>query len=92
MAKTRPLLTHTFNGHKYTIVVRPEGIDGICDQPGEKDTLIIATEPNTRNGLITAIHEAMHASDYHKKEADIDRCSKDIGRFLWRMGYRLKGK
>ena len=86
----KPIKTHSFNGHKYTIRVLPQGVHGVCDQPGQDETLLIATDPNTCNGLITAIHEAMHASDYHKKEADVDRCSKDIGRFLWRLGYRIK--
>jgi hypothetical protein len=44
----------------------------------------------TKNGLVTAIHEALHAENWSKDEDTVDRVSKEIGTFLWRLGYRWK--
>ncbi|KKL71237.1 hypothetical protein LCGC14_2096920 [marine sediment metagenome] len=82
--------TAKFNGVKYTVDMTP--INGCCSPPKPKDrepTLRICCPLNTRVGLITAIHEAMHACNYDKHEAIVDRASIDIGRFLWRLGYQI---
>ena len=81
--------TATFNGTRYTVDTDP--IDGCCSppKPGDRDpTLRVCCPLNTRVGLITLIHEAMHACDYDKHEKTVDRTSKDIGRLLWRLGFR----
>ena len=83
--------TATFNGRKYKIDLCEEPLDGYCDQyklSESQRTLCIWTPLDKRNGLITAIHEALHASDWHASEETVDRISNDMGRSLWRLGYR----
>ncbi len=78
--------TATLNGRKYRIEVTGK-LDGCCDQYGGY-TLLIAADLNTRKGLITAIHEALHACNWTAKEDTVDKVSTDIGRLLWNLGYR----
>lgn len=42
----------------------------------------------TKNGLVTLIHESLHAENWAASEAVVDRVSTEIGDFLWRLGYR----
>jgi len=79
--------THTFNGRKYQIDIK-DSIDGVCDQYNTNRCLLICADLSKRNGLITAIHEALHAESWVKDEDTVDRVSKEIGTFLWRLGYR----
>ena len=81
--------TATLNGTRYTVDTDP--IDGCCSPPKPSDRkpiLRVCRPLDTLAGLITLIHEAMHACDYDKHENTVDRTSKDIGRLLWRFGYR----
>ena len=81
--------SHTFNGRKYLIDI--DKFDGLCEQykiDEKSRTLYILADLNTRKGLITAIHEALHASDWRQTELTVDRVSKEVGSFLWRLGYR----
>jgi len=81
--------TTTFNGTRYIVDTDP--INGCCSPPKPSDRkpmLRICCPLNTQIGLITAIHEAMHTCDYDKHEKTVDRTSIDIGRLLWRLGYR----
>lgn len=80
--------THTFNGRKYKIEIGEERLDGFCDQYKDEKILSIWVDLDTKNGLITAIHEAMHAVNWAKNEKTVDSCSVDIGNFLWRLGFR----
>jgi hypothetical protein len=87
----KPVRTHTFNGKSHRIIVRP--LDGLCvnSEKDERDhELYILTSLKDKNGLITALHEAMHASDFKASEKKVDRMSKEIGTFLWRIGYRWR--
>jgi len=84
----RKVRTHTFNGVIYTIGICSSGIDGRCEIPEGKPEITIACDINTQKGLITLIHEAMHAGNWDKHEETIDRSSTEIGRFLWRLGFR----
>ena len=87
----RRVRTHTFNGRKYKIDI--DELEGWCDQFANNDRFIhILGDPNTRNGLITIIHECLHAEDWTKGEAPIERTSKEIGTLLWRLGFRLLEK
>ena len=87
----RPVKTYKFNGRKYNIYIYPDGLDGLCDQyqtkKNERD-IIISADPATKNGLITLIHESLHAENWRAPEKSVDRTSKEIGEFLWRLGYR----
>lgn len=79
--------THSFNKHKYKIIT--EILDGWCDITDKQVFyLVINRKLKERVGLITAIHEALHASDWKAEEQTIERVSKEIGSFLWRLGFR----
>jgi hypothetical protein len=85
----KPVKTHTFNGRKHRIHVGP--VDGICfnSERNERDhDLFILTSLGEKDGLITAVHEAMHALNWKAKEEQIDQDSKELGTFLWRLGFR----
>ncbi len=87
----RPVRTHTFNGKKHLIHAGP--VDGICFQSNKKEKnyeLFLLHPLSEKNGLITALHEALHASDFNMNEEKVDRMSDEIGRFLWRIGYRWR--
>jgi len=86
----RKVKTHTFNGRKYHIDV--DLIEGWCDQfklDAQNGRCIhILADLSTQKGLIVAIHEALHAENWAATEDVVDRVSKEIGSFLWRLGYR----
>ena len=79
--------TQTFNGRRYKIV-HLGNVDGFCDTKPTMDELVNCCKKGTQNELITWIHEAMHAGNWDKHEETVDRSSKEIGRLLWRLGYR----
>ncbi len=79
--------THTFNGRKYKIDIG--SFDGTCDTYSDTGRFLgVYADLDTQNGLVTVIHEALHAEDWKESEERVDQISKDIGRFLWRLGYR----
>ena len=86
----RKLKTHTFNGRKYRIDIMDYHVDGVCDQYKPKRMMMLCADLKTRMGLITVVHEALHAENWCKDEQTIDNVSKEIGTFLWRLGYRRK--
>lgn len=49
-------------------------------------------ELDTAAGLETAVHEALHACNWLKSEAKVTETAHDVAGFLWRLGYRYKGK
>ena len=83
----KPIKTHTFNRRKYLITVSPK-LDGMCDTFKKEREIVLMAPLKTRAGLITAVHEAMHALDWKASEGRIDKDSKELGGFLWRLGYR----
>lgn len=97
MQKNR-IRTHSFNGVRYQ--VRADSpIDGWCDpphKPEKKDFPSIwlpiglpsGNSRRAKNGLISLIHECLHASNYNTHENTVEHVSKDMGRLLWRLGYR----
>ena len=85
----RKVKTHTFNGIRYDIYVVPEGVSGLCEnKPDKTHGIWIFEDIRTKDGIITVIHESMHASQPKLSEETVDRMSTEIGRLLWRMGYR----
>ena len=84
MSKVR---THTFNGVKYDILIGK--FDGWADTT-DGYSIVINSDLDTQKALITLVHEAMHACSWDKHEETIERSSKEIGRLLWRLGYRRK--
>jgi len=80
--------THTFNGKEHDIDL--EMTLGYCDSPrGGRPTLYVPLDTYGEfKTLRILIHEAMHACNWDKHENTVDVCSRDITRFLWRLGYR----
>ncbi len=87
-----PIKSHTFSGVKYDIDLDP--CLGYCDEPSPaRPTLFIDWHSmSDKEGLRVAIHEAMHACNWNKSEEVVDENSKDIARFLWRLGFRPSEK
>lgn len=83
----REVKTHLFKGIRYKIVQMGQ-IYGITDTKNTAPELVNCTKGGTLSELITWIHEGMHAGNWDKREETIDQSSKDIGRLLWRLGYR----
>lgn len=78
-----------FNGITYRVDTEP--ISGYCTPPtGSCSETIGITDgvKNTEKSLIAIIHEFRHAGNFDTKEEKVDRVSRDIGRALWRMGWR----
>lgn len=73
---------------KYHIIL--DDLDGNCDTD-TKFWIILERDLSKKVGLETAIHEALHACSWKTEEEKVDITAKDIARFLWRLGYRLKG-
>lgn len=79
--------TAKFNGRVYEIFVR-EPVVGTCATYKLERAIELFAPLNTQTGLITAIHEMLHASNWAKSEATVERTSSEIGCALWRLGYR----
>ena len=88
LAERRSMVkTHVFNGRRYYIDI--DNVDGWCDQYKTNKRMIhIITKPNTKNELITILHESLHAENWAETEEVVDRVSTEIGSFLWRLGFR----
>jgi len=87
----KPVRTHSFNSIRYHIYVIPQGVDGLCEnKPDKKHGIWIFADIRTKKGLITVIHESIHASHPTLPEETVDRMSKEIGGLMWRMGYRWR--
>ncbi|GAF70741.1 unnamed protein product, partial [marine sediment metagenome] len=70
--------THTFCGKTYKITIG--AFDGLTDTFKKEQEMIIMTDPNTRAGFETAIHEALHACDWNKNEVMVEQTAYDIAR------------
>ena len=79
--------TATFNGRVYHIILGE--LDGNADTDS-KYWLIAERDLDTKVGLETVIHEALHACNWHASEEKVDVTARDVARFLWRLGYRRK--
>jgi len=83
--------SHTFNGVKYDIDICNR-LDGTCDSPrGGRPSLRVSVPLNTQKGLITLLHECLHAEGWAKSEDVIERVSREAGTLAWRLGYRKEG-
>lgn len=87
MAK-RKVRTHKFNGVRYEILI--DEFNGWTDTDDTAQTLVVNRKPNSKKGLITIIHESLHAGNWEMDEETVDRNAKEIGSLLWRLGYRIK--
>lgn len=96
----RKVKTHKFAGKKFYIGV-DEPYIGWCDKPGQPDPaeypairlpngLPFGEKQGAKEGLITLIHECLHAEIWSKSENEIDRVAMDVGGLLWRLGFRRR--
>jgi len=79
--------THTFCSRKYHIST--DRLDGMAEQEDDGRRWLYVMRPmQTRAGLETTIHEALHACDWRARENEVTDIARDIARFLWRLGWR----
>ncbi len=87
----KPILTHTFNGHKVNIDLYGKACDGIVDCPygtNPTPTMRIFCDLKTRDGLESVIHETLHVIHWNRTEAAVEKAANELAKFLWRIGYR----
>jgi len=86
----RPIKTHTFKGVCFDIDLEPH--DGSCDDPKKRTPRMAFPSgvQNTPQSLELVCHECLHALWFNLSEADVELAARDMSRFLWRLGYRLK--
>jgi hypothetical protein len=105
MKKRAKKSKHRFNGVPFEFYWTHTGgdftwdHDGICGtllpEGAKKERFCLAVRENLEGikRLTVLIHEALHAIHGPKyPEEKIRQISKDLGRFLWRQGYRTKEK
>lgn len=96
----RKVKTHRFNGVRYYIGV-DEPYIAWCDKPKSPDKkeypairlpdgLPFDNDKRAKQGLVSLIHECLHAENWDDSEKKVDRVAVDIGNLLWRLGYRRK--
>ena len=81
--------TISIRGKRYTISNVPAP-SGECDHPMTAKKLIaIPKDGDTMGELVVIIHEMLHAAFWDLDEEVVDQVGYDIGRALWRLGWRL---
>lgn len=91
--------THRFKGRKYRIEV-DEPFIGLCSIPKRpkkyqpsirlSEGLPSGDKKGAKLGLITLIHECLHAENWQGTEKRTDEIAREIGGLLWRLGFRRK--
>lgn len=78
------------NGVLYTI--DPIGYNALCESPdAPKPSILLANGlQNQQKSLILLIHELLHACNWSATEDKVHNAATDIGKVLWRLGWRLK--
>ncbi|MEK6832848.1 MAG: hypothetical protein AABY32_02280 [Nanoarchaeota archaeon] len=87
----KKLFFHKFNKKLYEIKLsnRTDSSDGSCDDPStKKKTIVIKEKLNPKRKLEVFIHEALHALFWNLEEETVTNSAEDIGKFLWKLGYR----
>jgi hypothetical protein len=81
-------MTITLNNVKYNIDITGP-INGLIDTIHSTiPTIVLCCDLDTRAGLETVCHEAMHALYPTTTEDKISRSARDLARLLWQLGYR----
>jgi len=77
-------------GKNYKLVrKRLENHDGHCDSPTTPNKqIIIDSRLKGERELVVYLHELLHGCDWRADESIIEQQSEDMGRALWRSGYR----
>ena len=86
--------TEVFSSGRYRIELHEDyhGFAEVPRQPGA-DELCIWINPRLRGKqrLETIIHEAIHAEWPDMPEQKVEAAGTNIGRLVWRLGYRAQG-
>jgi hypothetical protein len=84
-------MKHRFRGVEYEVFTTGE-VDGVCTAPSpdNKPVIVIAAPLDKKRGMEVAIHEALHALNFDKQEANVDRTAKGLASFLWKLGFRYE--
>ena len=90
MART---IKHRFGTTTYTVDLEP--FEGITDHKDGSDPYIrlpdglpYGNSQKAKRGLVTLLHECIHASKWYMPEQEVDNISTDIASLLWKLGYR----
>ena len=78
--------TASFNKKRYHVSLGK--LDGLHVPRNVDREIMVMADMKTLAGLITCIHEPLHAELPKLSEKTVERISKDIGRFLWRLNFR----
>ena len=86
------MMKTTLRGRLYDIIYMkaPPEFDGECGEI--KPEIFINRVLGDRPRLEAELHEMLHACMPDLNEEAIDDTARDISKFLWRRGYRMKGK
>jgi len=84
--------THSFNGKKYYITIEPRYGFASASEKQDLELIVNTQGLSERQIMYFIIHEAMHAEDWYMSEAKVERMSKSLRDFLWRLGYRRQIK
>jgi len=80
---------HSFRGKRYRIVACPSDSGGVCDTPkGNDKEMVVPVDGETLHDLQSTIHEGIHACLWDLDEEAVQEMGDDIGRLLWRLGWR----
>jgi hypothetical protein len=62
---------------------------GQCDHPDKPSKEIRINDSADGCVLLESLlHEMLHAANWHLDESFVTDCAMDMGRILWRLGYR----
>ena len=87
----KPIKTATFNKTKFGIDF--DHLNGLCVPDNCQPSIHLPCGlKNTKLCLETMLHEGIHACDKNDKltETEVEKMARDLARFLWRAGWRLK--
>lgn len=71
------------NGKRYSIYTN---CDGLCID--DERAIVINADLDTKNGMETAIHEALHAIDWNMSESKVNLLAQNLAHFLWQAKFR----
>ena len=79
---------HIFNGVPHKVVADKDMLG--LTLTDVRNSVILWTDLNKKLGLQIAVHEAIHAEFPKLPENVVEVVGRDIGGYLWRLGYRIR--
>ena len=82
---------HVFNGHPHKVVCDKDMLG--LTLTDVRNSIVLWTDLSKKLGLQIAVHEGMHAEFPKLPENVVEIVGREIGDYLWKLGYRIpKGK